>query len=158
MLVELESGLAADHELPALTSRVLTEANRTLRLQAEKLERISATDELTQQYNRRYLNQRLTEELRKSRGSDRPLSLILFDVDNFKSINDAFSHLVGDEVLRLVAATLRSTFRHSDVVARWGGEEFGVLLPETAKDGALVVAEKARAAVANADWEAVAGG
>src|SRR5690606_4502862 len=98
------------------------------------------------------------EELRKSRGSDRPLSLILFDVDNFKSINDAFSHLVGDEVLRLVAATLRSTFRHSDVVARWGGEEFGVLLPETAKDGALVVAEKARAAVANADWEAVAGG
>lgn len=158
MLVELESGLAPDHELPAITSRVLTEANRALRLQAEKLERISATDELTQQYNRRYLNQRLGEELRKIRGSDRPLSLILFDVDNFKSINDGYSHLIGDEVLRRVAATLRATFRRADVVARWGGEEFAVLLPDTAQAGALIVAEKARSAIAEFRWDEVATG
>lgn len=158
MLVELESGLAPDHELPAITGRVLTEANRALRLQAEKLERISATDELTQQYNRRYLNQRLDEELRKIRGSGRPLSLMLLDVDNFKAINDGYSHLIGDEVLRRVAETLRATFRRADVVARWGGEEFAVLLPDTALEGAIVVAEKARAAIAEFGWDEVAPG
>lgn len=158
MLVELESGLAADHELPALTSRVLTEANRALRIQAEKLERISNIDELTQQYNRRYLNQRLEEELRRARGRSRSLSLLLFDVDNFKAINDGYSHLIGDEVLRQVAARLKSNFRHDDVVARWGGEEFAVLLPDTTHQAALVAAEKARAAVAAVDWSLVAAG
>lgn len=158
MLSELESGLAADHELPALTSRVLTEANKALRIQAERLEHISTTDELTEQHNRRFLNRRLEEELRRAKGRDRVLSLILFDVDNFKSINDLYSHLVGDEVLRQVAATLRASFRHSDVVARWGGEEFAVLLPHTGHQPALAVADKARLAVASFDWATIGSG
>lgn len=156
MLSELESGLTNDHELPALSSRVLAEANRTLRSQAERLEKISSTDELTDLYNRRFFNRQLEEELRRARAGGRPLTLILFDVDNFKAINDEHSHLVGDEVLRLVAAKLRGSFRHSDIVARWGGEEFAVLLPQTDREGAMAVADKARAVVAAVDWAAVA--
>ena len=155
MLSELESGLTTDHELAELSSRALAEANRTLRSQAERLEQISSTDELTALYNRRFLNRQLEGELRRARAADLPLSLILFDVDNFKAINDDHSHLIGDEVLQTVAARLRSAFRRSDVVARWGGEEFAVLLPQTDHQAALVVADKARASVAMIDWTAV---
>ena len=158
MLVELEAGLADDHELPALTARVLSEANKSLRDQAEKLERISATDELTELHNRRYLNRRLRDEVLRAFRNGDDVSLILIDIDGFKAINDQFSHLVGDDVLRHMAKVLRGTFRRSDVVARWGGEEFAVLLPDTGKEAAAKVAEKARRAVADADWGSVVPG
>jgi diguanylate cyclase (GGDEF)-like protein len=158
MLVELEAGLARDHELPALTTRVLSEANKSLRDQAERLERISSTDELTELYNRRYLNTRLRDEILRGYRQGDDVSLILFDVDGFKGINDRYSHLLGDEVLKRMATVLKGTFRRSDVVARWGGEEFAVLLPDTDKDAALMVAEKARTAVAAAEWGQLAPG
>lgn len=158
MLVELEAGLARDHELPALTTRVLSEANKSLRDQAERLERISATDELTDLYNRRYLNRRLRDEILRAYRQGEEVSLILFDIDGFKSINDQYSHLLGDEVLKHMATVLKGTFRRSDVVARWGGEEFAVLLPDTDKKAALMVAEKARKAVADADWDSLGSG
>ena len=156
MLVELETGLAGDHELPALTTRVLSEANRALRDQARRLERISSTDDLTQLYNRRYLNRRLRDELLRGYREGAEVSLVLLDIDGFKAINDRFSHLIGDEVLKKMAKVLTGTFRHSDVVARWGGEEFAVLLPETDKQSAALIAEKARTAVADADWQSLA--
>src|SRR5690606_13497664 len=156
MLVELEAGLAKDHELQALTTRVLSEANKSLRDQAERLERISSTDELTELFNRRYLNRRLREEIARAASQGGEVSLILFDVDSFKAVNDRHSHLIGDKVLKKVASVLKGTVRRSDAVARWGGEEFAVLLPGTDKDAALLVAEKARTAVAAADWSSLA--
>ena len=159
LLVELEAGLAQDNELPIVTGRVLAEANRALRAQAERLERMSSTDELTQVHNRRFLNGRLQDEVlrcRQDRASD--LCLVLFDVDNFKAINDRFSHLIGDEVLKVAAQVLERTFRRTDVVARWGGEEFAVLLVGTGKASAGPVTEKAREAIKMVPWGEIANG
>ncbi|HEX7001121.1 MAG TPA: GGDEF domain-containing protein [Trueperaceae bacterium] len=157
LLVELEAGLAQDNELPIVTGRVLAEANRALRAQAERLERMSATDELTQVHNRRFLNGRLEDEVgrcRQDKGTD--LCLVLFDIDNFKAINDRYSHIVGDEVLKVAAQVLDRTFRRTDVVARWGGEEFAVLLVGTGKPAAGPVTEKAREAIKAAPWAEIA--
>lgn len=159
LLVELEVGLTRDHELLSITGRALAEANRALRAQAERLERLSATDELTQVHNRRYLNGRLQDAVARCRdepGTD--LCLVLFDVDAFKAINDGYTHLVGDEVLRTTAGILARTFRRTDVVARWGGEEFAVLLVATPKEAAERVADRAREAVAATNWGALAPG
>lgn len=159
LLVELEAGLAQDNELPIVTGRVLAEANRALRAQAERLERMSSTDELTQVHNRRFLNGRLQDEVQRCRQDKAAdLCLVLFDVDNFKAINDRFSHLVGDEVLVMAAKVLERTFRRTDVVARWGGEEFAVLLVGTGKAAAGPVTEKAREAIKTAPWRDVADG
>ena len=159
LLVELEAGLTPDHELPAITGRALAEANRALRAQAERLERLSSTDELTQLFNRRYFNGRLHDAVSRClQDPERDLCLILFDVDGFKSINDGYSHVVGDEVLRETARALSRSFRRSDVVARWGGEEFAVLLVETSLEAAQRVADNARQAVAAAAWEELAPG
>lgn len=157
LLVELEAGLAQDNELPIVTGRVLAEANRALRAQAERLERMSATDELTQVHNRRFLNGRLEDEVarcRQDKATD--LCLVLFDIDNFKAINDRYSHLVGDDVLKVAAQVLERTFRRTDVVARWGGEEFAVLLVGTGKAAAGPVTEKAREAIKAAPWSEIA--
>lgn len=159
LLVELEAGLTRDHELLAITGRALAEANRALRAQAERLERLSSTDELTQVHNRRYFNGRLGDAVARCRQEpDSDLCLVLFDVDGFKSINDRQTHLVGDEVLRKVAGVLTRTFRRTDVVARWGGEEFAVMLVGTPKPAAERVAEKARVAVATTGWDELAPG
>src|SRR5690606_18256663 len=112
----------------------------------------------TQLHNRRYLNVRLRDELLRGYREGTDVSLVLLDIDGFKAINDRYSHLVGDEVLKTMASVLTSTFRHSDVVARWGGEEFAVLLPDTDKRAAALIAEKARTAVAEADRRSLAPG
>jgi diguanylate cyclase (GGDEF)-like protein len=91
---------------------------------------------------------RLDAEAVRCERSGRPFSLVMIDVDDFKAINDQHGHACGDEVLRRIAGVLLSALRAQDTVARWGGEEFLLLLPETARDGAVAVAEKLRAAVA----------
>jgi diguanylate cyclase (GGDEF)-like protein len=113
----------------------------------EKVERLSITDELTQVFNRRYLTRRLDEEFAKAERYRTPLSVLLIDLDHFKRINDRFGHQVGDQALRTVAALIRSNLREVDVVGRYGGEEFLVLLPHTPGPDALAVANKIRAAV-----------
>ena len=156
-LVELESGLASDHELHVVTREALADANRALRDQAEQLERLSTTDELTGAHNRRFLTRRIDEESRRAARDGTELSLVLVDVDNFKAVNDDYSHLAGDAVLRGVARLLGAVVRRSDVVARWGGEEFALLLPGCAKQDAAVVAEKARVRIAEQEWREAAG-
>jgi diguanylate cyclase (GGDEF)-like protein len=101
-------------------------------------------DELTGLFNRRYFDQKLQEEIDRSARYGRNLSLIIGDIDHFKSYNDEFGHQKGDEVLRTVSDLLRSSCRSSDTAARYGGEELAVILPETDGEGALLVAEKAR--------------
>jgi diguanylate cyclase (GGDEF)-like protein len=128
----------------------LSELRRTQALlleQNRQLERLAVTDQLTGLYNRLRLDQALEEErLRNVRfGTD--FCVLLLDVDKFKSVNDTFGHPVGDQVLIGIAAVLRAGVRDVDVLGRWGGEEFLVVCPETSTDGALVLAEKLRAAI-----------
>jgi diguanylate cyclase (GGDEF)-like protein len=114
----------------------------------QRLREMNMRDGLTGVFNRRYLDHRLPLEFERFRRHGRPLSLLILDIDFFKKVNDRFGHLCGDMVLQGTASTLASERRRGDVVARYGGEEFCCLLPETDLQGALVVAERIRAAVA----------
>lgn len=108
----------------------------------EELKRISITDPLTGLLNRRYFQERISEEIERSRRHHLPLSLIMLDVDDFKSVNDTLGHLVGDEVLKIAARCLRNCIRTIDVASRYGGEEFTVILPQTTKADAQTIAER----------------
>jgi two-component system cell cycle response regulator len=114
-----------------------------------RLEMLAHTDPLTQTHNRRALMERLTEEMERARRYGLYLSVLMVDLDHFKAINDSYGHVVGDEVLRGVSATLQREARAVDVVARFGGEEFVVVLPETAAEGAMSLAERIRARIAS---------
>ncbi len=116
----------------------LQNINRALSIQAN-------IDSLTGIYNRQKFESLLREEYEKYLQYHRPLSLIMFDVDDFKSINDQHGHLVGDQVLRKISSRIKGGLRSSDIFARWGGEEFVVLLPDTARVGAFHLANKLRA-------------
>ncbi len=117
-----------------------------------RLSELATIDELTQLKNRRRFNEDLEHHVTLSIRGGMPLSLIILDVDRFKQYNDTFGHPAGDEVLRGVSASLRACVREHDLVARFGGEEFVVLLPSTDADTALVVAERIRAAIAARTW------
>jgi two-component system, cell cycle response regulator len=133
-----------DPELLARVRRSLAVSARFDALVGETadLHQKAITDGLTQVYNRRFFEERLKEEFRRAQRYDDPLSLVLLDLDEFKSINDRFGHQEGDRVLRDVAAVMRKSIRDTDVVARYGGEEFALLLPKTPLAGALTVAER----------------
>jgi diguanylate cyclase (GGDEF)-like protein len=110
--------------------------------------RLSITDELTGLFNYRYLQQRLDDEIERAKRYSRSLSLLMLDTDDFKKFNDTYGHIAGDQALADIGAVLRTAVREIDVVCRYGGEEFSVVLPETDAEGAFVVAEKVREAVA----------
>lgn len=113
----------------------------------EQIYRTKTIDGLTQVHNRRWFDTTLEREISRSRRYGRTLSLVVFDVDHFKRINDRHGHVVGDAVLRQVADLVVSNVRRDDTVARTGGEEFAVILPEIAHAGAMIVAEKLRALI-----------
>ncbi|MBS2962642.1 GGDEF domain-containing protein [Actinocrinis puniceicyclus] len=106
------------------------------------LERLSATDPVTGVWNHRYLQQTLAHEIERARRIERPLALLMCDVDHFRSVNAAFGHQAGSAVLRELAQRLALEIRSFDTFARFGGEEFVVLLPDTGPQGAAVVAER----------------
>jgi diguanylate cyclase (GGDEF)-like protein len=115
-----------------------------LREKAGKLEVLSVTDPLTGLLNRRYLEERLAEEIKRSQRYGFPMSFMMIDVDEFKSYNDTFSHPEGDKALQLVGQALKATLRGADVAARYGGEEFSILLPQTTLSEAYLIAERIR--------------
>ena len=119
----------------------------------EKVERLSIADGLTGLYNRRFLSERLEEEYSKAVRYQTPLSVLIMDVDFFKRVNDTFGHQVGDNALVAVAKVLQKSVRESDLVGRYGGEEFVVLLPHTDFEKALTVAEKIRQSVSETPVE-----
>ncbi len=105
-------------------------------------------DGLTRLYNKRYLLTRLDTEFAFARRQSQPLSLLMIDLDHFKKLNDTWGHVVGDQVLVAIARTIEQNTRHEDVIARYGGEEFCVISRAIALDGALILAERIRSAIA----------
>ncbi len=133
----------------------LTEANLQKTMLLDQLEQQTYEDALTGLANRRRLDQRLADEFALALRHSRPLAVAIADLDHFKTVNDRFSHAVGDAVLRAIAKLLLSQVRHTDLVARFGGEEFVLVLVETDAEAALRVCEKLRATVANHPWTTI---
>lgn len=127
--------------------RTFTDITERKRLEQE-LDRLSRTDSLTGAMMRRAFDQRLAEEIERARRLERPLTLLVADLDHFKQVNDTRGHHAGDMALRGFVAVCREEFRKYDLVGRLGGEEFALLLPDTGIDAARVAAERVREAVA----------
>jgi diguanylate cyclase len=133
----------------ALEDRLLLSKTEINNLQ-QSLEAINAeslTDPLTGLGNRKYFDRSIESAVQKALADGEPLSLLMFDIDHFKSFNDSYGHLTGDQVLRLVSMSLKQTIKGQDITARYGGEEFAVVLPNTALRQALTVADHIRRAV-----------
>jgi diguanylate cyclase (GGDEF)-like protein len=144
----------ANAELEALNIS-LTEANLQKTMLLDQLERQTYEDALTGLANRRRLDQRLADEFALALRHSRPLAVAIADLDHFKAVNDRYSHAIGDAVLRALAKLLTAQIRHTDLVARFGGEEFVLVLAQTDSDAALRVCEKLRLAVANHPWDTI---
>jgi diguanylate cyclase (GGDEF)-like protein len=119
----------------------------------EKLERDAMVDGLTSVFNRRWLDERLPRFIRRFQIDASPISVLMVDVDFFKRFNDTYGHAAGDQVLIAVARTMAQCIRPTDYVVRYGGEEFVVVLPSTDQQGALITAERLRAAMSRATVE-----
>jgi diguanylate cyclase (GGDEF)-like protein len=130
------------------TNRSLMERNLELQRANEVLSQLSITDGLTKLHNHRYFQDALTREIKRVNRIKEPLSILLIDLDDFKSLNDRLGHAAGDELLNRVATVMSDVVRASDLLARYGGEEFVVLAPNTNLQGAYQLAEKLRMAVA----------
>jgi diguanylate cyclase (GGDEF)-like protein len=142
----------AEAEIERLRNVELAQALEALETKSRELERLVIQDPLTDLYNRRHLEAALRTEFVHAKQSGWPLPVALVDVDDFKNINDQFSHQVGDAVLVAVAQLLRAQTRTSDIVARYGGEEFAVVLPRLTMDQAHTVCERLREVVEAHDW------
>lgn len=118
-----------------------------LRESNKKLEELSNTDGLTKIYNRRYFTELVELEFQRAKRYGSKLSYLMLDIDHFKPVNDQFGHLIGDRLLVSVAGILESNLRRHDVLGRYGGDEFALIMPETDLDGALVVAERHRSQI-----------
>ncbi|MBU1626657.1 sensor domain-containing diguanylate cyclase [bacterium] len=117
-----------------------------------ELKQLAFVDNVTRVFNRNYWTQRLLEEIKRSDRSHNPLTLVIFDIDNFKKCNDQFGHIAGDEVLRRVAAIIKENSREVDYVGRYGGEEFGLILPNLTEDVAFKVTERIREQVESSEF------
>ena len=139
-------------QYPELLARIRA-AKRIVDLQKElietnrRLELLSITDGLTKLHNHRHFQDELARAFEESQRYQRPLSLVIVDLDFFKKVNDTYGHAIGDEVLKTVARIFQDTIRSTDLAARYGGEEFGLMLPETELNDAIAFAEMIRATI-----------
>ncbi|MGF1758679.1 diguanylate cyclase [Photobacterium sagamiensis] len=125
--------------------------NKThLRESNKQLTHLSMTDRLTQLFNRGHWEGCLAEEFERCRQTQIPSTLVMFDIDHFKKVNDTYGHIAGDGVIRIISSILRRTKRQSDISGRYGGEEFGVILPSTTADMGLYFTERLRRRVEQA--------
>ena len=142
---------AANRDLERLTAS-LRAADEEKTALLVRLEKHAHEDALTGLANRRHFDTRLVQEFRRANRSQRPLSVALCDLDDFKEINDRFSHTAGDVVLRTLATLFTASLRDGDVVARIGGEEFALILPETAGPEARAICERLRHDIEAYPW------
>ncbi len=153
-LVEVVGDVSVRHQMESELSDItahlagLLTAHRVLEERNSCLLHLSRCDEVTGLYNQRHLMERLDEEFRRARRYTTTLSLLIADVDGFKVFNDSRGHPAGDELLRQIGEAIRRTIRASDVAARYGGDEFVILLPQTTEEQAARLAERLRAAIA----------
>ena len=139
--------------LQAIAPQIAVAIDRTvLKDKAGEFEQLSVTDPLTGLLNRRYLEKRLIEEIERSKRHRFPMSLMMLDVDEFKSYNDMFGHPAGDTALKIVAGVLQDVLRGADVAARYGGEEFAILLPQTTSTEAAAIAERLRQRIEHTEF------
>jgi diguanylate cyclase (GGDEF)-like protein len=136
--------------------RLIAGRGRLTRLNRE-LDRVARIDSLTGVHNRRHAEEALRAAIAFARRHDTNLGLAIVDIDHFKTFNDSHGHLVGDETLRRVASTLQAGLRVEDVLGRWGGEEFIIVLPDADAEGAALVAERLRAEIASRALDLVDG-
>jgi diguanylate cyclase (GGDEF)-like protein len=144
----IEAGVVRAVSIVLIDATDTFESQRRLDLALADLAAQSERDGLTGIYNRRKLEQSLEVEVSRARRYEGQLSVLMFDIDHFKKVNDRFGHLVGDDTIRHVAKVALETLRTSDLLGRYGGEEFLALLPEVGIEGAMVAAERIRKAVA----------
>ena len=150
----------ADREDKQIVQGILMDITKRKRLEdelirsSERMKKMSIFDEQTQTYNSKYFRRLLDEELERAGRYGHSLTLLMLDIDHFKKINDRLGRKGGDQVLRQLAALISQTLRHPDNLARFGGEEFVVLLPETEKNEGLVVAERLRQTISDHKFEA----
>jgi diguanylate cyclase (GGDEF)-like protein/PAS domain S-box-containing protein len=149
----LLAGVAVDITAEVAHAAELERYHRELEEANDQLRKLAVTDELTGLRNRRSFEERLVMEFSMARRRKRELSVLLIDVDNFKTINDQWGHAAGDEVLRRLGMILRTTVRLPDLPARYGGEEFVVLLPESGEESAMGLARRVMQRVAVEEWE-----
>ena len=136
---------------PFRPKELLSRVKKELKLQdmVDELKLLASTDAMTKLYNRRYFTKISEHTLDLSKREKQDLSIIILDIDKFKNVNDTYGHKVGDDVIIILANKLIEHQRKSDVVCRYGGEEFVILLPNTSADGAKIVAEKLREDIEN---------
>ncbi|MEE8059883.1 MAG: diguanylate cyclase [Pseudomonadales bacterium] len=148
---EQQRGSTLSEQLDALVNQVKTmeTASEDAEQRIEEQRQKALRDVLTQLPNREAYQQRLEQEFERWQRYDRPLTMVMCDIDHFKRINDTYGHLAGDKVLRIIAKSLRKRLRKTDFIARYGGEEFVVLMPETGQEPALNVVEGVREAIAS---------
>jgi diguanylate cyclase (GGDEF)-like protein/PAS domain S-box-containing protein len=149
----LLAGVAVDVSEEVAHKAELERYHRELEEANDQLRRLAVTDELTGLRNRRAFEERLVMEFSMARRRKRQLSVLLIDVDDFKTINDRWGHAAGDEVLRRLGMILRTTVRLPDLPARYGGEEFVVLLPESGEESAMGLARRVMQRIAAEEWE-----
>lgn len=150
----IETTKAIIHSGSRLQTRMQVSSKdlKQLHKELEISQKEARTDALTGLINRRGLERRMELERIRARQNNAPFSVILLDIDHFKKVNDTFGHLVGDSLLKGVARILDSLIRKNDMVARFGGEEFIILLPETSAEGAYAAAEKIRTVMSGKEW------
>ena len=159
-MTEVRSGETRLHAVIVRDVSVESEyQNRLLAYQSQleaantRLQMLATTDRLTGANNRASFDERLAEEFYHALHYEQPLSVILVDVDHFKSFNDTYGHPEGDQALQFVTHLLQKSARNNDLVARYGGEEFALILPNTDLSGAMALAERCRAAIAEHPWK-----